>query len=70
MFSTPPFSDPVKKMISTVMNIVMLYQPKRTKARHSYAIGNLYHSTEVLEPSHSLPTLLALGGVSPRKTHF
>ena len=36
------------------MNIVTLYQPNHPKARHSYAIGNLYHSTEVLEPSHSL----------------
>jgi len=34
------------------MNIVMLYQPKHAKACHSYAIGDLYHSTEVLEPSH------------------
>jgi len=38
-----------------LMNIVMLYQPKRAKARHSYAIGDLYHSTDVLKPSHSLP---------------
>ena len=38
-----------------LMNIAMLYQPKHAKACHSYAIGDLYHSTDILKPSHSLP---------------